>query len=137
MMLRHSLIAYRDDRPGDSRPIRFDKDGWQDYVPIRLPETISVQKRLPPGAAAVLINQAHTYPDLVLPLDSIERQWYDGIDGQHTVAEITHCTTSIRSYRQSREQAHTFFERLWSYDQVVFDGTRQASQTDLFHSLGD
>jgi SAM-dependent methyltransferase len=127
IMLRHSLIAYRDDWPGDSRSIRFDDDGWHDYVPIRLPETIRVQKRLPPGAAAVLINQAHTYPDLILPLDAQELRWYDGIDGQRTVAEITHGTTSIRSYRKSQEQAHTFFERLWSYDQVVFNTARQAS----------
>ena len=33
-------------------------------MPIRLPDTICVQERLPPGAAGVLINQTHTYRDL-------------------------------------------------------------------------
>jgi hypothetical protein len=61
-MLRHNLIVYRDDRP--SNLPQFDGEGWLTYVPIRLPESISVQKRLPPGAAAVLIIQSHTDPDL-------------------------------------------------------------------------
>lgn len=76
MMLRHSLVVYRDDRPGDSQPVRFDGDRWHDYVPTRLPRTISVQKRLPPDAAAVLINQAHTYPDLCLPIDAKEKHLF-------------------------------------------------------------
>jgi SAM-dependent methyltransferase len=116
-MLRHSLIAYRDDRPGDCQPVHFDDDRWRDYVPIRLPETIRVQKRLPPGAAAVLINRGHTDPDLYLPVGHSEQQLLDGIDGRRTIAEIAR-----RAGQRERqwESARSFFERLWCYDQVVF-----------------
>jgi SAM-dependent methyltransferase len=60
-MVRHSTVVYRDDRPANAQPISFDGDAWLDYVPLRLPDTICVEQRLPPGAAAVLINQTHTY----------------------------------------------------------------------------
>ena len=40
------------------------------YVPLRMPDTICVQDRLPPGAAAVLINPTHAYRDLVMPIDA-------------------------------------------------------------------
>ena len=65
-MVRHNLIVYRDDGAGAGKLPRFDGDGWLDYTPMRLPETIIVQDRLPPGAAAVLINQEHTDTGLVL-----------------------------------------------------------------------
>ena len=39
-MLRHSLIAYRTGRPGDSHLPRFDGDDWLGYVPLRLPDAI-------------------------------------------------------------------------------------------------
>jgi len=87
-MLRHSLVVYRDDCPGGGQSISFDGDRWTDYVPIRLPGTISVQEKLPPGAAAVLINQNHTYPDLILPVDEMQKQFYDGIVGERSIAEI-------------------------------------------------
>ena len=47
-MVRHSVIAYRDDSPGDAQPISFDGDAWLGYVPLRMPDTICVQERLPP-----------------------------------------------------------------------------------------
>ena len=57
-MLRHSVVVYRDD---DARPPRrqvsFAGDAWRGYVPIRMPDTICVEEKLPPGAAAVLINR--------------------------------------------------------------------------------
>jgi len=124
-MVRHSLIVYRDDRPGASQPIRFDDGCWQNYVPIRLPMTISVQERLPPGAAAVLINQSHTYTDLYLPIDKEEKQLFEAIDGKRTVAGIVR-NTWVRE--QHWERARTFFERLWWYDQVVFDASGQPDQ---------
>jgi SAM-dependent methyltransferase len=42
-MLRHSLIVYRGDTPENPMPV-FNGDGWLNYVPIRLPETICVEK---------------------------------------------------------------------------------------------
>ena len=67
-MVRHSFIAYRNDNADRITPIGFHGDKWMRYVPIRMPETICIQERLPAGAAAVLINQNHIYRDLFLPI---------------------------------------------------------------------
>jgi len=122
-MVRHSLIVYREDELGQKSPLRFDMDGWQDVIPIRLPTTIAVQERLPVGAAAVLINQAHTYTDLYLPIDKIEHQWFEAIDGKRSIIEILrvqHQNTGM----QDLNRARNFFEQLWLYDQVVFDTSK-------------
>jgi SAM-dependent methyltransferase len=120
-MLRHSAVIYRDDRPSH-RSVEFDADDWLGYVPIRLPDTIVVEERLPPGAAAVLINRSHTYTDLFLPIDREQKRWVDAIDGERAIGQIV--ATPQRS-----SASRDFFERLWWYDQVVFDLTRsQASQ---------
>jgi SAM-dependent methyltransferase len=116
-MVRHSAVLYRNDRPSIAQPIAFDDDRWPQFVPLRLPDTICVQQRLPPGAAAVLINQTHTYTDLYLPIDAQQKQMFDLIDGEHTIGEITH-------KRGSPGAACALFERLWWHDQVVFDGSR-------------
>ena len=123
-MVSHSFLAYRVDTLGERQTIKFDDDRWLEYVPIRLPETISVQKKLPQGAAAVLINQAHTYTDLILPVDAEEKRLFDAIDGKRNMEEITHSMTS----QMEREGARSFFERLWWYDQVVFDSSKQPSE---------
>jgi SAM-dependent methyltransferase len=128
-MLRHNLIVYRDDGSNVDKLPRFDEDGWLDYTPIRLPETIRVRDRLPTGAAAVLINQGHTDPDLILPVDATEQRLVDGIDGKRTIAEIIPHLTAPRSLtRPLRESACRLFERLWWYDQVVFDTTRHSER---------
>ena len=133
-MLRHSLIAYRDDRPGDNRPLRFDGDRWHDYVPICLPETISVQKRLPPGAIAVLINQALTDPDLYLAITAQEKRWHEAINGERTIDDIMHSTTTSDSRQRHRERAKAFFERLWWYDQVVFDTSKRIDSQESINN---
>jgi 2-polyprenyl-3-methyl-5-hydroxy-6-metoxy-1,4-benzoquinol methylase len=121
-MLRHSLIAYRADRPGDRHLPRFDGDDWLGYVPLRLPEAITVQQRLPAGAAAALINQSHSDPDLVLFVDAAELQMVAAIDGRRSIAGIVPGVAGPASARRPlREQARTLFQRLWWYDQVVFD----------------
>jgi SAM-dependent methyltransferase len=117
-MVRHSAVVYRNDRPADAHPVRFDDDAWLDYVPLRLPDTICVQQRLPPGAAAVLINQSHTYTDLYLPIDAQQKQLFDAIDGERTIGEIA------RKHGDP-DAALALFERLWWYDQVVFDAHRR------------
>ena len=116
-MTRHNLIAYRDDKAGESQPVAFDGDNWRAYVPLRLPWTLCIRERLPVGAAAVLINRAHAYPDLALPINSAEAVIFDGIDGKRTVEEIL-CST-VGS--DGTELACRFIERLWDYDQIVFD----------------
>ncbi|MCX5839823.1 MAG: hypothetical protein NTW71_15160 [Deltaproteobacteria bacterium] len=66
-MVRHSVVAYRDDSPVARQQVNFGGDAWPGYVPIKMSDTICVAERLPSGAAAVLINQTHTYRDLYMP----------------------------------------------------------------------
>jgi SAM-dependent methyltransferase len=117
-MVRHSAILYHKGQASSEQVIRFDGDNWQDYVPIRLPRTICVKERLPSGAAAVLINQNHTYPDLILPIGRAEERIFEAIDGQRSIAQILEHSTSGDL---QRDGTRAFFERLWWYDQVVFD----------------
>lgn len=120
-MLRHSAVLYRNDGTKLAHRIRFVGDAWPGYVPLRMPDTICVQERLPPGAAGVLINQSHTYTDLYLPIDALEKKLFDAIDGQRTIGEIA------REYGQP-DAARALFEQLWFYDQVVFDASRLPEQ---------
>ena len=128
-MLRHSLIAYRADRPTGRHLPRFDQDDWLGYRPLRLPESISVRERLPAGAAAALLNRSHSDPDLVLFVDAAELQMVEAIDGKRSVAEIIQPNAAPQpAGRQLRGHARGFFERLWWYDQVVFDTSRQSGE---------
>jgi SAM-dependent methyltransferase len=124
-MVRHSLVAYRNDGGGDRQNISFDGDVWLGYVPIRMSDTVCVQDRLPPGAAAVLINRTHTYKDLFLPISPTEKQLFDGIDGARKISEIVERTQSSSHPTRNLDLARTFFERLWFYDEVVFDSSSQ------------
>jgi SAM-dependent methyltransferase len=119
-MVRHSVIVYRDDSPSPVQPVSFAGDAWLSYVPIRMSETICVQERLPAGGAGVLINQNHTYTDLLMIIDAAEKRMFDAIDGNRTIGDISE-TTVTSSRRQRPLDARTFFERLWWHDQVVFD----------------
>ena len=94
-------------------------------MPIRMSDTISVQERLPQGAAAVLINQTHTYRDLFMPIDSTEKCLFDVIDGNCSIGDIVQRTLPSLQKTSQPDKACTFFERLWWYDQVVFDASQQ------------
>jgi SAM-dependent methyltransferase len=120
-MVRHSAIVYRNDSPGDRQPVSFVGEAWLDYVPIRMSDTICVQERLPPEAAAVLINQTHTYTDLIMPINAIEKRWFDAMDGTCRIGDIIEKTRPTSQKSNKLDMARTFFERLWWYDQVVFD----------------
>ena len=115
-MTTHSVVAYRDDAAASSRRVDFAGDAWLDYVPIRLPDTLCIQEKLPPGAAAVLINRAHTFHDVYLPIDAQEKRLFDAIDGERSIGAIVG--------DQHREVGRALFERLWWHDQVVFDASR-------------
>jgi SAM-dependent methyltransferase len=121
-MVRHSAIVVRTDCPGSAQPIAFEGDAWRGYVPLRLPETVVVEERLPPGAAAVLINRSHTYTDLFLPIDKLQKAAFDGIDGVRTIEEIARG-------RLDDGAARAFFASLWNYDQVVFDASHMNQGT--------
>ncbi|HYW01325.1 MAG TPA: class I SAM-dependent methyltransferase [Candidatus Acidoferrum sp.] len=118
-MVTHSVILYRNDSP-DRQLVSFAGDAWLTYVPIRISDTICIQERLPHGAAAVLINQNHTYRDLFMPIDSTEKSLFDAIDGNSSIGNILQRTLPSSHQKSQFDMARTFFERLWWYDQVVF-----------------
>jgi hypothetical protein len=122
-MVRHSVVAYRDDNPAGAQPISFDGDAWLDYVPIRMPETICVEERLPPGAAAVLINRTHTSRDLVMPVDTNEKCLLDQLDGNSSITAIAERALPSLPRKLPIETVRRFFEKLWWQDQVVFDAS--------------
>jgi SAM-dependent methyltransferase len=123
-MLRHSVVAYREEAGSASHQVGFTGDDWPGYVPIRMPDATSVRERLPAGAAAVLINRTHTHTDLYLPIDAREKRWLDAIDGQRTIGEIAGASRDVEATR-------SFFERLYRYDQVVFDASRENTASRL------
>jgi len=130
-MLRHSAVVYRNDGPWGSEPVSsqsvsFAGDDWLAYVPIRVSDTISVQDRLPSGAAAVLINQTHTYRDLFLPIATTEKRLFDAIDGVRSIRDLVESTQSSAHPTTNLDKARTFFEQLWWHDQVVFDASQAA-----------
>ena len=115
-MTRHSAIAYAGDGSSARSAVRFDGDEWLGYVPIAVPGTIAVRERLPAGAAAVLINRNHVDTDLYLPVSARQERLLAAVDAERTIAEI--CGDV-----EERTFARDFFERLWEWDQVVFDAS--------------
>jgi len=119
-MVKHEFVAYRDDLPDPPRPIQFNDDRWLQYVPIRLPGTVTVKERLPEGAVAVILNPIHAYTDIYLSIDEFEDRILNAIDGERRIDSI------LRRFADdsiSRDRARVFFEQLWFYDQVVFDAS--------------
>ena len=115
-MARHSVMTHRDDDPSGAHELSFCGAAWLRFVPIRAPDTISVEERLPPGAAAVLINRSHSHTDLYLPIDAEEKRLYDAVDGTRTIGELAEEHGQL-------ETAGAFFQRLAWHDQVVFDAS--------------
>ena len=114
-MTAHSAIARRRDA-GSSPGIQFDDERWRSWVPIRLPLTVCIQERLPPGAAALLLNRSHRFHDLILVIDAREKRMFDVIDGRRSITEIVERAGGDAAWPAAR----TFFEKLWWYDQVVY-----------------
>jgi len=120
-MARHSVIVYRSENASAAQQFSSSGDAWLHFVPIRMSDTISVQDRLPRGAAAVLINQTHTYTDLFLPITATEKRMFDAINGTCTIGDIVAKTLPPADRPRNLDVARNFFERLWWHDQVVFD----------------
>jgi SAM-dependent methyltransferase len=118
LISNHDFVAYRDDAKAEK--LRFDDDRFLSYVPIRRSWTISVQERLPPGAAAALLNQTHLFNDLFFLIDARQKRMYDAIDGRRTIAQILH---EIKD--TDTQAAREFFEDLDWHDQVVFDTSKE------------
>ena len=114
LMNNHDFIV----QGSDAKKVSFDGDDYLRYVPIRRAWTICMEKQIPPGAAGVLLNQTHMFDDLFLPVNEIEKQMYNAIDGQRNISEI------VEAVKYSSPLARDFFEKLWWYDQAVFDISR-------------
>ncbi|MAT07054.1 MAG: methyltransferase type 12 [Acidimicrobiaceae bacterium] len=110
---RHTVIAFADD---DTRSGSVPFDTPERLVPITIPTVIAVDDpdRLPPGAAAALLNRAHTFTDLVLFVDRAELETVRSIDGVRTVADLGAGAVNL-------------VERLWRHDLVVLDATGAAA----------
>ena len=88
---------------------------------------------MPPGSVAVLINRAHTYPDLALPIDAAQERIFAAIDGNRSIEEILR----IAAGAGAEAQARRFFEQLWQYDQIVFDATAKITGADVGGIVAD
>jgi SAM-dependent methyltransferase len=115
LMANHSVVVHRNDMNQDGSKIQFDDDSYLRYVPIRLPWTTCAEDRLPPGSAGVLLNQTHLFPDLFLLINAQEKQVYEAIDGRHSIGEI------VDTVEGSVTIARDYFQKLWRYDQVIFN----------------
>ena len=124
-MVTHSVVAYRDDT-AKTQTISFSGEEWPRYVPVRLPDTICVEERLPDGAAGVLINRTHTYTDIYLPITAAEKCLFDAIDGRRTIGEIAERAMPSVNKSSQPEITLRFFEQLWWHDQIVFDASPQS-----------
>ena len=114
LLNNHSVVVHRNDVNDDFK-VRLDDEQCLQYVPIRTAWTKCVQDRLPPGAAAALINQTHSFNDLYLLIDAQEKQIFDAIDGRRSISEIA------ETAKAPAPLAREFFQKLWWYDQAVFD----------------
>src|SRR6185437_2037239 len=123
-MIRHSVVAYRNDS-AVRQEIRFTGDDWLGYIPIRMPDTVCLEERMPPGVAAALINRTHTFKDLIVTIDADEKRLFDTIDGTRSIGTIAQTTVAPGKTSPS-DRARSFFEKLWWYDQIVFDASQTA-----------
>jgi SAM-dependent methyltransferase len=119
-MLRHSVIAFPTDAPHDRCVVDLSRESWQQLVPIRMPDTVVVTERVPPGAVAVLLNCTHTDRDLYMPIDAADKSLFDAIDGLRSMGEIASAHGDVAG-------ARSFFERLWWHDQIAVDATGSRS----------
>ena len=72
---------------------------------------------------AVLINRAHTYTDIFLPINAAQERLFGAIDGRRTIGEIARIAADDLKEEDGEALARAFFERLWWCDQVVFDAS--------------
>jgi hypothetical protein len=114
LMANHSFVVHR----SDMEKLCFDDDRHLRYVPVRLPWTICIQDRVPPGAAGVLVNQTHLFNDLFIVINEFEKRAFEALDGRRSISEVVEKVAGFAPV------ARKFFEKLWRYDQVVFDTSK-------------
>ena len=117
-MKSHTFVAHHRDANSDELKACFDDERYLRYVPFRLPWTTCVQEGIPSEAAGALLNKTHLFRDLFVLIDAKERQIYEAIDGRRTVGQI------VDTVEGAGPRARDFFQKLWWYDQVVFDTSK-------------
>jgi hypothetical protein len=110
-------VSGSDTARGSSKALFDAGSGWPRAVPVRMPGTLCIQERLPAGAAGVLVSRYHASPDLILPIDALEKEMLDAVDGRRSIAAI------VGAGGDRMLRAGVFFQKLLWYDQVVFDSS--------------
>jgi hypothetical protein len=110
---RHTAIVFSTTDPASgcldfADPV---SDRWR---PIRVPTAIAVEERLPAGAAAALLNRAHTSTDLVMFVTGSELALFRKIDGTLTIGDLG-------------ADARALVQRLFRHDLVVIDATSEGT----------
>jgi hypothetical protein len=59
-----------------------------------------------------------------MPIDSTEKCLFDAIDDNCSIGLIVEKTLPSSRTKPQLDIARNFFEKLWWYDQVVFDASR-------------
>lgn len=109
---RHTVVAYADD-DADSGCITFDRPDHLVPLPVSTVIAVDDASRLPPGAAAALLNRAHPFTDLVMFVDRAQLDLFRSIDGVRTVEELG--------------GRAAFVERLWRHDLIAIDASATRS----------
>ena len=133
-MLRHSLTAYQTMAP----TLRRDQFCQRRLACLRAHSNVGhhlCSRSAAAGAAAVLINQTHTYRDLFFP---------SGHGKKTCSTRLMGSAASARSWKQRRHprtekrprSPRAFFERLWWHDQVVFDSSRTRTRSTVERGSG-
>jgi hypothetical protein len=120
-MKHHTFVVHHSDFNKEELTVRFGDERYLRFVPFRFPWTRCIQESLPPETAGVLVNTALQFPDLFLLVDAKEKQIYDAINGRRTIGQIVH------TLEESGPRVRDFFQKLWWYDQVVFDTSARPS----------
>lgn len=117
---RHTVVAFDADDPTSGR-LDFADARAARWRPIRIPTAIAVEERLPPGAAAALLNRAHSSTDVVMFVDRAELEIFRRIDGVQTVVALG--------------ADRRLVERLHRHDLVVIDASNQRG--DVSQTVGE
>jgi len=74
--------------------------------------------------AGWLINRTHTFTDLICTVDAFEDRLLGTLDGKRSLAAILQ---TFAKGSDGERRGLNFFERLWQYDQIVFDASATQS----------
>ena len=125
-MTQHRLIAYRSDSVCATVGDKLYGEDWRDYIPIRLPWALCIRDRGTAWLRGGLAESGHQHRDLMLPINACAGSPVGSIDGERSLGDI------VAGIERSggAHRAVQFFQRLWRYDQIVFDASCTARRCD-------